>query len=58
MQAAGDDSGGGALPMVIGGMTAVLVLGVVGKLFGGKRQKTCVKGGIDSSIYESEGEAL
>ena len=46
------------MPMVIGGMTAVLVLGVVGKLFGGKRQKTCVKGGIDSSIYESEGEAL
>ena len=42
----------------VGGVVAVLVLGVAAKLFGGKRQKTGVKGGVDSSIYESEGEAL
>ena len=49
----GYDRGPDRGALLIGGLVAVVVLGVGFKLFGGKRQKTGVKGGItDSSIYE------
>lgn len=53
--APGGDEGSGAGP-IIGVVIGVAALGVGSKMFSGRRQKIGMK--ADSSIYQSEGEAL